>query len=162
MVARPGIGEATLLPDASVASTAAAVGSQAPVMTDVPKEEIADGVAPGGSCGDSIPVVPTALPASRVVLGIAAAVPMVGHVVIVPMGPPGIGPKAPRLNCIVPSAVLGLAPMVAIALLRPAGEAVFISGALRVDPTCAKANVQPNNTVVAVMKIKLRIETSCA
>ena len=47
MVARPGIGEATLLPEASLASSAAAAGSQAPVMIDVPKEEVAYGVAPG-------------------------------------------------------------------------------------------------------------------
>jgi hypothetical protein len=71
MVANPGIGEATLLPEDSVASRAAAVGLQPPVMTDVPNEEAADGLAPGGSCGGSIPVDPTALLASSVVLGIA-------------------------------------------------------------------------------------------
>ena len=98
MVARPGIGEATLLPEASLASSAAAAGSQAPVMIDVPKEEVADGVAPGGICGDSIPVAPTALLASRVVLGIAAAIPIVGHVTIVPIVLPGIAPKTPRLS----------------------------------------------------------------
>src|SRR5262245_14151113 len=75
MVARPGIGEATLSPEASVASRAAAVGLQMPVITHVPKERMADGVPPGGSCGDSVPIAPTALLASRVVLGIAAAIP---------------------------------------------------------------------------------------
>jgi hypothetical protein len=67
-------------------------------MIDVPKEEMADGVAPGGSCGDNVPIAPTALLASRVVLGTAAAIPVVGHVVIVPMLLPGIEPGAPRLN----------------------------------------------------------------
>jgi len=98
MIARPGIGEATLLPEASVTSRAAAVGLQAPVIIDVPKEEMAGGVAPAGSCGDSVPIAPTALLASRVVLGIAAAVPDVGQVIIAPMVLPGIGPKAPRLS----------------------------------------------------------------
>jgi hypothetical protein len=98
IIARPGIAEATLLPEASVASRAAAIGLQAPVMIDVPKEEMAGGVAPGGSCGDSVPVAPTALLASRVVLGIAAEVPVVGQVIIAPMVLPGIGPKAPRLS----------------------------------------------------------------
>jgi hypothetical protein len=98
IIARPGIAEATLLPEASVASRAAAIGLQAPVMIDVPKEEMAGGVAPGGSCGDSVPVAPTALLASRVVLGIAAAIPVVGQIMIVPMVLPGIGPKAPRLS----------------------------------------------------------------
>jgi hypothetical protein len=98
MVARPGIGEATLMPEASVASSAAAVGLQLPVMIDVPKDEMAGGVAPGGGCGDSIPVVPTALLASRVVLGLAAAIPVVGHIIMVPTVLPGIGPKAPRLS----------------------------------------------------------------
>ena len=98
MVARPGIGEATLLPEAWLASSAAAAGSQAPVMIDVPKEEVADGVAPGGICGDSVPVAPTALLASRVVLGIAAAIPAVGHVTIVPIVLPGIALKTPRLS----------------------------------------------------------------
>jgi hypothetical protein len=153
MVARPGIGEATLLPKASVASRAAAVGLQASVMIDVPKEGMADGVAPGGSCGDSVPVAPTALLASRVVLGLAAAIPVVGHIIMVPMVLPGIGPKAPRLNCIAPSAFPG----------PTAGIAFLIVGALRGDVglTCAKANVQPNNTMVVVMKIRLRIGTSC-
>jgi hypothetical protein len=98
MVARPGIGEATLSPEASVASKAAVVGLQTPVITDVPKEGMAGGVAPGGSCGGSVPVVATALLASRVVLGIAAEVPIVGQVMIAPMVLPGIGPKAPKLS----------------------------------------------------------------
>jgi len=98
MVARPGIGEATLLPEVSVASRVASVGLQAPVMIEVPKIEMADGVAPGGSCGDSVPIAPTALLASRVVLGIAAAIPVVGQIMIVPMVLPGIEPKAPRLS----------------------------------------------------------------
>jgi hypothetical protein len=39
----------------------------------------------------------------------------------------------------------------------------FIAGALRgnVDPTWAKVGLQPNNTMVAVSKITLRIEASC-
>jgi hypothetical protein len=98
MVLRPGIGDATLLPEASVASRAAAVGLQAPVMIDVPKEEVADGVAPGGSCGDSIPVTPTALLASRVVLGTAVVIPVIRHVVMVPMVLPEVGPKVPGLS----------------------------------------------------------------
>ena len=58
MVARPGIGAiVTLLPKASVASVVLATSLRAPVVTDVPKEEIAGAVAPGGSCGASIPVV---------------------------------------------------------------------------------------------------------
>jgi hypothetical protein len=96
IVARPGIGEATLLPEVSVASRVASVGLQPPV--EVPKTEMADCVAPGGSCGDSVPVAPTALLASRVVLGIAAAIPVVGQIMIVPMVLPGIEPKAPRLS----------------------------------------------------------------
>jgi hypothetical protein len=67
-------------------------------MIEVPKIEMADGVAPGGSCGDSVPIAPTALLASRVVLGIAPAIPVVGQIMIVPMVLPGIEPKAPRLS----------------------------------------------------------------
>jgi len=97
MVARPAIGEATL-PEVSVASRVPSVGLQAPVMIEVPKIEMADGVAPGGSCGDSVPIAPTALLASRVVLGIAAAIPVVGQIMIVPMVLPGIEPNALRLS----------------------------------------------------------------
>jgi hypothetical protein len=98
MLARPGIGEATLLPEASVASSAAAAGSQAAVVVDVPNEETADDVAPGGSWGDSVPVAPIALLASNVVLGIGAAIPVVGHAMIVPMVVLGMGPRVPKLS----------------------------------------------------------------
>ena len=98
MVARPGIGEATPLREASVASKVAVAGLQAAVMIEVPKVEMADGVTPGGSCGDSVPVAPTALLASRLVLGVAAAIPDIGQIMIVPMALPGIGPSAPRLS----------------------------------------------------------------
>jgi hypothetical protein len=98
MLARPGIDEVTLLPEASVASSAAAAGSQAAVVVDVPNEETADDVAPGGSWGDSVPVTPIALLASNVVLGIGAAIPVVGHAMIVPMALPGMGPRVPKLS----------------------------------------------------------------
>ena len=163
MEANPGIGEATLLPEASVASRAAAVALQPPVMTDVPNEEAADGLAPGGSCGDSIPVDPTALLASSVVLGIAAPMPVVEHVVIVPMGLPEFGPKTPRLNCIAPSGVAAVPAISGIALRVLIGNVIFIADALRgaVDPTCAKLELALNNTTVAIPEIKLRIDTSC-
>jgi hypothetical protein len=98
MLARPGIGEATLLPEASVASSAAAAGSQAAVVVDVPNEDIADDVAPGGSCGDSVPVTPNALLASSILLGVGAAIPVVGHAMIVPIVLPGTGPRVPKLS----------------------------------------------------------------
>jgi hypothetical protein len=98
MFARPGIGEVTLLPEASVASSATAAGSQAAVVVDVPNEETADDVAPGGSWGDSVPVTPIALLASNVVLGIGAAIPVAGHAMIVPMVLPGLGPRVPKLS----------------------------------------------------------------
>jgi hypothetical protein len=163
MEASPGIGEATLLPEASVASSAAAVALQPPVMTDVPNEETADGLPPGGSCGDSIPIAPTALLASSVVLGIAAAMPIVEHVVIVPMGLPEFGPKTPRLNCIAPSGVAAVATIGGIALRVLIGNVIFIADALRGagDPTCAKLELALNNTMVAVTEIKPRIDTSC-
>jgi hypothetical protein len=161
MVANPGIGEATLLPEDSVASRAAAVGLQPPVMTDVPNEETADGLAPGGSCGGSIPVAPTELLASSVVLG--TAMPVVEHVVIVPMGLPEFGPKTPRLNCIAPSGVATVAPIGGITLRVLIGNVIFIADALRgaVDPTCAKLELVLNNIIVAIMRVKLRIDTSC-
>jgi len=97
IVARPGIGAETLLPNASVEVTAD-VGLQTPVIIEVPKGEAAGSVAPGAGCGGSIAVGPTALLASNVVLGVAAAIPVVGHVVIVPIVPPEAGAKAPRLG----------------------------------------------------------------
>jgi len=62
--------------------------------------------------------------------------------------------------------------------IMPSGDIIFIAGALRgnadlacafiagalrdgVNWTCAKVELQPNNTMVAVNKIKLRIEASC-
>jgi hypothetical protein len=176
MVATPGIGEATLLPKASVASRALAVGLQVPVMIDVPKEEMAGGVAPGGSCGDSTPVVPTALLASTVALGAATAMPVVGHVMIVPMVLPGIGPKLPRLSWSAPNGLAGLAPAVGIVpgtaagdvmgtvMGIAAGDVVRIAGELRVvvDGACAKAELPPNNTVAAIIRTKPRIGASCA
>jgi hypothetical protein len=168
MVATPGIGEATLLPEASLASKALAVGLQAPVMIEVPKEGMAGGVAPGGSCGDSIPVVPTALLASAVVLGTATAIPLVGHVMIVPMALPGIGPKLPGLSWIAPN---GLAPGVGIVpgaaagdVIDTAGDVVRIAGGVRVvvDGACAKAELQPSDTMAALIRTRLRIGTSCA
>src|SRR5512140_2108917 len=76
MVARPGIGAVvTLLPKASVTSVALAAALHAPVVTDVPKEEMGGAVAPGGSCGASIPVIGAALLAPTVPPGAAAAIP---------------------------------------------------------------------------------------
>jgi hypothetical protein len=136
-----------------------------PLMTDVPKEEVASGVAPGRGCGDSIPVVPTALLASNVVLGAAVAIPAVGHVVIVPTALPEVGPKAPRLSWVEPRAVPALAPTVGIVPGTAAGDVMRIAGALRadVDLTCwAKAELQPNKSMAAAMRAKLRIGASCA
>jgi hypothetical protein len=173
MVARPGIGVAvTLLPEASVASVALAAALHAPVMTDVPKEEMAGSVAPGGSCGDSIPVVPTALLASTVLLGTAAAIPVVGHVMIVPMVLPEIVAGVTGMNWMAPNGLGGLAPTVGIVvpgtaagdITGMAGDVVRSASPLGadVDPTCAKVELLPNQTMTAaVMKTKLRIGTSC-
>ena len=98
MVARPGIGEVTSMPEDSAATAPAAAGSQTAVMLDVPNEETADDVAPGGSWGDNVPVTPIALLASNVVLGIGAAIPVVGHAMIVPIVLPGTGPRVPKLD----------------------------------------------------------------
>jgi hypothetical protein len=172
MVATPGIGEATLLPEASVASRALAIGLQVPVMIDVPKEEMAGGVAPGGGCGDSTPVVPTALLASTVALGAATAISVVGHVMIVPMVLPGIGPKLPRLSWIAPNGLAVLAPPVGIVpgtaagdvMGIAAGDVVRIAGELRVvvDGPCAKAELPLNNIMAAIIRTKPRIGASCA
>jgi hypothetical protein len=168
MVARPGIGAIVpLLPKASVASVALAAALQAPVVTDVPKEEIAGAVAPGGSCGASIPVVGSALLASTVVLGAAAAIPVVGHVMIVPMAPPEIVAGVPSMNWIAPS---GLAPGVGMVpgtldVVGVVGDDMPDAGALRVDVVltcCASVELQPNKTMAAVMRTKLRIGASCA
>jgi hypothetical protein len=58
---------------------------------------------------------------------------------------------------------MGPAPPVGFALRRFVGEVILITGAPRgdVDPTCAKAKLHPDNTMVVVMKIKLRIGTLC-
>jgi len=167
MVARPGIGAVTLLPKASAASVVLAAALQAPVVTDVPKEEIAGAVAPGGSCGASMPVVGSALLASTVVLGAAAAIPVVGHVMIVPMAPPAIVAGVPGMNWIAPS---GLAPGVGIVpgtldVVGVVGDVMPGAGALRVDVVltcCASVELQPNKTMAAVMRTKLRIGASCA
>jgi hypothetical protein len=160
MVARPGIGIVTLLPKASVASVVLAAELHAPVMTDVPNEEMVGGVAPGGSCGGSIPVVGSALLASTVPLGTAAAIPVVGHVMIVPMAPPEIVAGVPGMGWMAPNGLAGLAPTVGIVPGTAAGDIVCIAGALGadVDPTCAKVELQANKTMAAaVMKTKLRI-----
>jgi hypothetical protein len=175
MVARPGIGAiVTLLPKASVASVALAAALQAPVVTDVPKEEIAGAVAPGGSCGASIPVVGSALLGLTVVLGAAAAIPVVGHVMIVPMAPPEIVAGVPGMNWIAPS---GLAPGVGMVpgtldvvgaasdVVAVVGDVMPDAGALRVNVVltcCASVELQPNKTMAAVMRTKLRIGASCA
>jgi hypothetical protein len=77
--------------------------------------------------------------ALKSVFGVPVA-PGVVHDVTVPMLPPVIWPMAPVL--IVPSAGPGLM--------------------LTVDLICwAKVELQPNTTMAAVMKTKLRIGTSC-
>jgi hypothetical protein len=167
VVARPGIDTTTLLPNASMVARALAVGSQVPVMIDAPKEEAGGTVAPGRSCGGSVPFIGSALLASKVVLGAAASV--VGHAVIVPMVLPEIWPKVPVL--IVPSTVPGLAPAVGIVPGTAAGDVVGmpggverIAGASRVevDPPCAKVELPPNKTMAAaVMRSKYRIGASC-
>jgi hypothetical protein len=168
MVARPGIGAiVTLLPKASVASVVLATSLRAPVVTDVPKEEIAGAVAPGGSCGASIPVVGSALLALTVVLGAAAAIPVVGHGMTVPMAAPEIVAAVPGMNWIAPS---GLAPGVGMVpgtldVVGVVGDVMPDAGALRVDVVltcCASVELQPNNTMAAVMRTKLRIGGSCA
>jgi len=167
MVARPGIGAiVTLLPKTSVASVVLAAALQAPVVTDVPKEEIAGAVAPGGSCGASIPVVGSALLALKVVLGAAAAIPVVGHVMTVPMAAPEIVAAVPGMNWIAPS---GLAPGVGMVpgtldVVGVVGDVMPGAGALRVDVVltcCASVELQPNKTMAAVMRTKLRIGASC-
>jgi hypothetical protein len=84
-------------------------------------------------------------------------VPLVAHDVIRPTVLPEIRPMAPVL--IVPSAAappVGIVPGTAVVDVAP------IAGGLRVDRACcAKVELQPNNTMVAVMRIKLRIEASC-
>ena len=182
MVARPGIGAiVTLLPKASVASVVLVAALQAPVVTDVPKEEIAGAVAPGGSCGASIPVVGSALLASTVVLGAAAAIPVVGHVVIVPMAPPEIVAGVPSMNWIAPSGLapgVGMVPgtldvvgaasdvvTVADNVVAVVGDVMPDAGALRVDVVltcCASVELQPIKTMAAVMRTKLRIGASYA
>jgi hypothetical protein len=169
MVATPGIDEVTLVvPKASVASRALAAGLQVPVMIDVPKEKGAGAVAPGRSCGGSTPVVPTALLASTVTLGVAPAIPLVGHIMIVPMEFPAIGPKLPGLSWIAPN---GPAPGVGIVPGATAGDIVDIAGnvvrsaggvRVVVDGACAKAELQASNTMAALIRTKLRIGTSCA
>jgi hypothetical protein len=159
MMARPGIGAVTLLPKASVAFVVLAAELHAPVVTDVPKEEMAGGVAPGGSCGGSIPVVGSALLAS-VPPGTAAAIPVVGHVMIVPIAPPEIVAGVPGMNWMAPNGLGGLAPTVSIVPGTAAGDVVRIAGALvaDVDPTCARVELLPSQTMTAaVMKTKLRI-----
>jgi hypothetical protein len=171
MVARPGIGAiVTLLPKASVASVVLAAALQAPVVTDVPKEEIAGAVAPGGSCRASIPVVGSALLALTVMLGAAVPIPVVGHVMIVPMAAPEIVAGVPGMNGIAPS---GLAPGVGmvpgtldvVGAAKNVGDVMPDAGALRVDVVlicCASVELQPNKTMAAVMRTKLRIGASCA
>jgi hypothetical protein len=166
MMARPGIGAiVTLVPKASVASVVLAAALQAPVVTEVPKEEIAGAVAPGGRCGASIPVVGSALLALTVVLG-AAAIPVIGHVMTVPMAAPEIVAAVPSMNWIAPS---GLAPGVGMVpgtldVVGVVGDVMPGAGALRVDVvlTCASVELQPNKTMAAVMRTKLRIGASCA
>jgi hypothetical protein len=171
IVATPGIDEVTpVVPKASVASRALVAGLQVPVMIDAPKEEVPGTVAPGRSCGGAIPVIPTAVLASTVMLG-TAAVPVGGHVVIVPMVLPGLGPKPPRLGWIAPKGLARPAPAVGIVpgaaagdVVDMAGDVVRIAGEVRVvvDGTCAKAELQPNNTMAAIIRTKPRIGTSCA
>ena len=129
----------------------------------------------------SIPVLGSALLASTVVLGAAAAIPVVGHVVIVPMAPPEIVAGVPSMNWIAPS---GLAPGVGMVpgtldVVRAASDVVTVAdnvvavvvdvmpdaGALRVDVVltcCASVELQPIKTMAAVMRTKLRIGASYA
>jgi hypothetical protein len=162
MVARPGIGAVvTLLPKASVTSVALAAALHAPVVTDVPKEEMAGAVAPGGSCGASIPVIGAALLAPTVPPGAAAAIPVVvAHVVIVPMAPPEIVAGVPGMAWMAPNGLSGLGPTVGIVhstadgdFMDMAGDVVRIAGVFGADvnPTCAKVELQPNKTMAAAV-----------
>lgn len=157
-------------------------------MIDVPKEELGGGVAPGRSCGDSAPVIPTALLAATVTLGAPAPIPMVGHVVIEPTAPAAIVAEVPGTSWIAPSGLapgVGIVPgtavgdMVAVVgdaatvagdvvavngdVVGVTGDVMPVAGALRgeVDLTCAKAELQPTKIMAAVMRTKLRIEASC-
>jgi hypothetical protein len=173
MVARPGIGAVTLLPKASVASVAPAVALHAPVVSDVPKDEMAGGVAPGGSCGGSIPVIGFALLASTVTLSAAPATPVVGHVMIVPMAPPEVVAGVPGMDWMAPNGLGGLAPTVGIVPGAAGGDVMGMAGddmlpgdvvriaaalSADVDAICAKVELPPNKTMAAaVTKIRLRI-----
>jgi hypothetical protein len=145
-------------------------------MTDGLKEVPGGGVAPGRSCGDSAPLIATALLAGIVALGVGSAGPLVAHVVIVPTAPGEIVATVPATGWTAPSAVPGLAPSVGIVpgtvavVGRPSNvegvsvDVVDVAGAVRVvgvvNPTCAKAELQPNKTVTAVMSTKVRIGAS--
>jgi hypothetical protein len=56
-----------------------------------------------------------------------------------------------------------VAPIGGITLRVLIGNVIFIADALRgaVDPTCAKLELALNNIIVAIMRVKLRIDTSC-
>jgi hypothetical protein len=163
IVARPGIGTTAVLLKNSAMFWVIVAGLQAPVVIDVPKEELGT-VAPGRAGVDMAPVIATALLASIMALGAAA----LEHVVIDPAAPAEIAAAVPGTSWIAPS---GLAPGVGIvpgtltggAVGPAADDVVPDAGALRVDVDlcCANVEPQPNRTSAAVMKIKLRIGGSC-
>ena len=74
-------------------------------MIDVPKE-LTGAVAPGRGCGDSTPVIPTALLAS-IAFGAGAPSPVLAHAVIDPAAPAEIVAAVPGTSGMAPS---GLKP----------------------------------------------------
>jgi hypothetical protein len=103
------------------------------------------------------------------VLGAGAPIPVVGHAVIEPTAPVEVAAAVPGTSRIAP---IALAPGVGIVPgtltgggVDPAADDVVPdAGALRVDVAltcCAKTELQPNKTIAAVMRTRLRIGGSC-
>jgi hypothetical protein len=68
-------------------------------MIDVPKAEApVDRVLEGEAMVDGVPVIPVALSAWRVTLGIELATPVCAQPRIDPIALPPVGPKVPRLG----------------------------------------------------------------
>jgi hypothetical protein len=114
-VERPGIGTIAVLAKASLASWAPTAGLQAPVVSDGLNDVPGGAVAPGRSCGDIAPVVPTALFAGTTEFSVGANGPVVAHDVIVPTVPDPIAAEVCGTNWIAPRALAPGARIVPIA-----------------------------------------------
>jgi hypothetical protein len=175
MVARPGIGATSVLLKNSVRFCALAAGLHMPFAIDGAKERLAGTVAPGRTGVASAPLIATALLASMMPLDAVTPDPAAAHVVTAPIAPGAIEADVPAPDWIAPSGLPGLAPSNGIVPSAGAGLDMVVGnvvivvddmvpGALRIraEPTCwAKLESQPNMTMAAVKRIRLRIGASC-